>query len=235
MVVKARDTYCIVYAGGLRVSTTVYAHRAVRSLLVFEVSADFGTSATTRGASDSDETEASVTVRLERCGGKPIDWSELVDFNASSSSSSSPPSSSGVDGSSSPVTRSLVVKHMEENCDSGHYCPLGVALEHCGGLGRCNETTLPTRPHTEVGLAFEQLPATLTLTASKPTRVFVAAIHTSLELGLGAPGAAEAAAAATLAKYSASSSGGNGELRQRPEAAWAEEGEGGIEVSTTTE
>ena len=55
-------------------------------------------------------------------------------------------------------------------------------------------------------------------------------IHTSLEPGLGAPGAAEAAAAATLAKYSASSSGGNGELRQGHEAAWAEEWEGGIEA-----
>jgi hypothetical protein len=125
----------------VRVTTTVYAHRAERSLLVFEVAAEFST----------EDTAAVVTVGLSRCGGGSIDWSTLADFNASSSSSGG-------------AARTLVVKDMEENCDSGHYCPEHVPLSKCGGLGRCNNSRIPRRPNTEVGIAFEPLPPTLTLT-----------------------------------------------------------------------
>ena len=193
--------------GGVRVSTTIYTHRALRSLLVFEVAADFGT---------QDDAAATVTVGLSRCGGGSIDWSTLSDFNSSSVASG--------DG----AARTLVVKYMEENCDSGHFCPEHVLPSKCGGLGRCNNTAMPQRANTEVGIAFEPLPLTVTLTASQPVRSFIAAIHTSLEPGLSAPGAAATAAAATLAQHGKSTSAS---LRQSHEAEWAAEWAGGIEVS----
>ena len=71
-----------------------------------------------------------------------------------------------------------------------HALAEGVPLGACRGLGRCNNTAMPPRPKTEVGLAFEPLPASLTLTADQPGQIFLAAVHTSLEPGLGAPGAA---------------------------------------------
>eukprot|EP01048_Picozoa_sp_COSAG05_P011438 COSAG05_NODE_1077_length_5955_cov_2.032787_7_plen_288_part_00 len=203
--------------GGLRVTTSVYAHRALRNLLVFEVTADFGQQ---QQAADhtNDGGVSTVTVGLSRCGGSPINWDKLDDFNVST-----PLPAAGA--------KSLVVKYMEENCDSGHFCPQGVALAHCAhGLGCCNNTAMPPRPNTEVGLAFEQLPPTLTLTTAQPTRKFVAAIHTSLEPGLATPGAAAAAAAVTLAQYAGGKSSSVG-LRQSHDAAWEEEWRGGIEVA----
>ena len=192
---------------GVRVSTTIYAHRAFRNLLVFEVAADFP-------AAESLTAESEVTVGLQRCGGGSIDWSTLSDFNASSLTQ---------DG----MARTLTVKYMEENCDSGHFCPEPVPLENCSGLGRCNNTAMPQRPNTEVGIAFEPLPPNLTLTTTKPVRTFIAAIHTSLEHGLGSRNAAATAAAATLAQYSGSKSS----LRQSHEQAWEHEWKGGIEIS----
>jgi hypothetical protein len=117
--------------------------------------------------------------------------------------------------------------------DQGHFCPKNVADQGgraCGHLGRCNNTAMPPRAHTEVGLAYEPLPSTLTLTPSQPLRRFVAAFHTSLEPTLGAPGAAASAAAATLAKYASSSQRG-ASLRQSHERSWAEEWYGGIEIA----
>jgi hypothetical protein len=176
----------------VRITTTVYAHRAVRNLLVFEVAADFGP--TTDKSSSGAAAAATVTVGLDRCGGGTIDWSNLSDFNATSASLNA-------DGVEVGEARTLVVKYMEENCDSSHYCPQAVPLIKCNGLGRCTNSAMPQHPHTEVGLAFEPLPPTLTLTQSQPTQKFIAAIHTSLEPGLGRPGAAATAAAATLAQY----------------------------------
>ena len=192
---------------GTRVATTVYAHRALRNVLVFEVSADF--------AAASNAT--TVTVRLDRCdGGKHgmIDWSNLSDFTATSTGGG----------------WSLRVKSMEENCDSGHFCPRAIPLANCSVAqgGRCNNTAMPQLPYTEVGITFEPLPRTLTLTSSQPTRKFIAAIHTSLEPGLSAPGAAATAAVATLVQFGNLSSAS---LRKSHEAAWAEEWEGGIEVA----
>ena len=211
--------------GGVRVTTAIYAHRALRNLLVFEVVANFGSNATDTGASVAFEPKSSgeipavektVTVGFDRCGGGSIRWGKLADFNASSA----------VGG----AARTLVVKYMEENCDSGHFCPRDVPLANCAGQGgRCNNSVMPPRPNTEVGIAFEPLPRTLTLTPSQPTHKFIAAIHTSLEPGLDAPGAAAAAATTTLAQY------GTGKpiranLRASHQAAWAEEWKGGIEV-----
>ena len=198
-------------SGGVRVSTTIYAHRALRNLLVFEVAADFS-------AQGSLDAVSEVTVGLQRCGGGSVDWGALSDFNASSVSSS--------DG----AARTLIVKNMEENCDSGHFCPQQVPLANCSGLGRCNNTAMPRRPNTEVGIAFEPLPPTLTLTTAEPLRKFVAAIRTSLEPGLGSHNAAAAAAAATLAQYSGSKST-SASLRQSHEQAWAGEWKGGIEIA----
>jgi hypothetical protein len=65
--------------------------------------------------------------------------------------------------------------------------------------------------------------------AGQPVRKFIAAIHTSLELGLAARGAAAAAATVTLAQYGGSKST-SASLRQSHEEAWAEEWRGGIEV-----
>lgn len=204
-------TAASVAAGGTRVTTTLYAHRGLRSLLVLEVAAEFDTA-----TEDGDEGSSSVTVGLDRCGGGSIDWSALADFNLSSTSS---------------TARSLVVTSMEEDCDSGHYCPMHVALDNCGGLGRCNNPKMPPRSHTEVGIAYEQVPPTLTLTPAEPICKFLVAIHTSLEPGLSAPGAAATAAAATLAQYGAGSNSTAASLRRSHEAAWEEEWRGGIEVA----
>ena len=195
---------------GVRVSTTIYAHRALRNLVVFEVAADFS-------AQDSLNKVSEVTVGLQRCGGGSVDWSTLSDFNASSLSS---------DG----TARTLIVKNMEENCDSGHFCPQQVPLANCGGLGRCNNTAMARRQNTEVGIAFEPLPPTLTLTTTEPVRKFIAAIHTSLEPGLGSHNAAATAAATTLAQYSGSKST-SVSLRQSHEQAWADAWKGGIEIA----
>ena len=193
----------------VRVSTTIYAHRALRSLLIFEVAAEFPA---------RDNPESQMTVELQRCGGGVIDWSQLTDFNASSTSSGG-------------AARTLTVKYMEENCDSGHFCPEQVPLENCSGLSRCNNSAMPRRPNTEVGIAFEPLPAVLTLTTAQPSQQFIAAIHTSLEPGLGAHNAAATAAAATLAQYSGSKSTTvRASLKQSHEQAWMKEWKGGIEV-----
>ena len=203
----------------VRVTTTVYAHRALRSLLVFEVTADFGTG---RTGEDDEAADASVTVGLERCGGGSIKWDKLPDFNVTSDVNS--PQEGG-------QARTLVVKYMEENCDSGHFCPRDVPLHNCPSQGgRCNNTAMPQPRNTEVGIAFEPLPSTLTLTPAQPTRKFIAAVHTSLEPGLGAPGAAATAAAATLAKYGGDKST-SASLRSSHEAAWAAQWQGGIEVA----
>eukprot|EP01052_Picozoa_sp_SAG31_P070012 SAG31_NODE_28848_length_404_cov_1.019672_1_plen_59_part_10 len=59
---------------------------------------------------------------------------------------------------------------------------------------------MPQRMHTEVGIAFQPLPSTLTLTNAVPTATFVAAMHTSLEPGLSEPGSAVKAAVQTLSQ-----------------------------------
>jgi hypothetical protein len=88
-----------------RVTTTVYAHRAVRNLLVYEVSAEFGAAAEV------------VTVELSRCGGGSIDWINLEDFKVSLLASSFNPDTNMTEQLESGAARSLVVKYMEENCE----------------------------------------------------------------------------------------------------------------------
>ena len=188
------------------VSTTTYAHRALRSLLVFEIRADF--TQHTPGTS--------VTVSLDRCdGAAAVDWSALQDFNVSSSAA---------------TAHSLVVKNMEENCDSGHFCPRDVPTHACGALRRCSAINkdMPQRMSTEVGIAYEPLPDSLTLTAAAPVATFVAALRTSLEPGLSGRGLAAQAALATLAQHR-STPGRSAALRESHERGWAAEWAGGIE------
>ena len=210
-------TAAAVAPGAPRVTTTVFAHRSIRSLLVLEVAADFG--------SDG----SSVTVKLGRCGGGAVDWSALKDFNlaniTSFSGAPSSPSTARV------AAQTLVVKIMEENCDMGYYCPKYIPLSECGGKGRCNNPTMPPRPPTEVGVAYDRVPPTLTLTRAQPIRAFVMAVRTSLEPGLSDHNAAATAAAATLAQHGEGSNSKAASLRVSHEAAWEEEWKGGIEVA----
>ena len=88
---------------------------------------------------------------------------------------------------------------------------------------------LPKRPATEVGMAYQALPPTVTLRGAGAKTVFLAAFHTSLEPGLESHGAAAEAAAATLAKATTNSSAST--LRKSHSAAWDELWQGGIEIT----
>ena len=87
---------------------------------------------------------------------------------------------------------------------------------------------LPARAATEVGVAYQPLPPTVTLRGAGATTVFLAAFRTSLEPGLEAHGAAAGAAAALLASATNNSASG---LRRSSDVAWDEVWQGGIEIT----
>jgi hypothetical protein len=87
---------------------------------------------------------------------------------------------------------------------------------------------LPGRPPTEVGMAYQELPPTVTLLGAGAKTIFLAAFHTSLEPGLGSHGAAAEAAVATLASAANRSASS---LRNSHNAAWDEVWQGGIEIT----
>ena len=94
------------------------------------------------------------------------------------------------------------------------------------------DAPLPKRPATEVGMAYQALPPTVTLQAAGAKTIFLAAFHTSLEPGLESHGAAAEAAAATLANATTNSSVST--LRMSHNSAWDELWQGGIEITGNT-
>ena len=95
--------------------------------------------------------------------------------------------------------------------------------------GHTKQPELYGMPPTHVGLAFEQMPATLMLSSGAPVRRFVAAVHTDLE-GIAAPelaGAAKATLAAAMMLSPAA-------LLAEHTAGWAAVHRSGIEIAGNT-
>jgi hypothetical protein len=113
------------------------------------------------------------------------------------------------DVTAGPSSRLLTVKSMPERSSTG--------------------AQLPKRPATEVGMAYQTLPPTVTLRGAGATTIFLAAFHTSLEPGLESHGAAAEAAAVTLAN--ATTNGSASALRKSHNAAWDQLWQGGIEIT----